>query len=217
MNILHFKNLDIKTPFAPKWDYCIFETNIINFIDLDFIKDMILLWEPKLINQYQFTSDWGTGLGEESLTSRANSYNLLRWPEMSPLRSAIRKMHDVFIEELKIKDNEKIYAQCWANVMRENQDIKMHQHWNSPYTYLGGHVTIQCNNTSTYYVNPYTRESYESKNEEGKLTLFPNWIEHYTDLHTSKKERITIAFDIITETVYNEDIYEDKKDHWVSL
>ena len=44
---------------------------------------------------------------------------------------------------------------------------------------------------------------YSSKNEVGKITLFPNWIEHYTDKHISPKERITVAFDLFDEKFYN--------------
>ena len=39
-------------------------------------------------------------------------------------------------------------------------------------------------------------ETYKSKNEVGKITLFQNCIPHYTDIHQDEKERITIAFDL---------------------
>jgi hypothetical protein len=217
MNIINFKSDPSKTPFSPTWNYYMFEGTILQHVDINFIRDMILLWEPKIIQQYEYINDWGTGLGKNSMTARSSNYNLLFWPEMSPLRSAIRKAHDIFVNELGIDMKEKLYIQCWANVMRVGEEIKQHQHWKTSYSYLGGHVAIQCNDTCTYYVNPFTRESYASPNEHGKITLFPNWIEHYTDTHRSNSERITIAFDIITETVYNEDIFPHKKDHWVLL
>ena len=71
--------------------------------------------------------------------------------------------------------------------------------------------------TSTYYVNPYNRKPYTSKNTKGGITLFPNWIEHYTDPYEGDDVRVSIAFDIITQIVYDEDIFDDKKDHWVQL
>jgi hypothetical protein len=31
------------------------------------------------------------------------------------------------------------------------------------------------------------------------------------------KERITIAFDLITQTVFDEDIFIDRKNHWIKI
>lgn len=217
MNIINFRNNPQKTPFSPTWNYHIFEGSVNHLVDIEFVKDMILLWEPKIIGQYDFVNDWGTGLGPNSMTARSTNYNMLSWPEMSPLRSAIRKMHDSFVKELAIDSTEALYIQCWANVMRKGEKIKQHQHWKTNYAYLGGHVTIQCENTCTHYVNPYTREPYSSLNVPGKITVFPNWVEHYTDTHSAERERVTVAFDIITETVYNEDIFPSMKNHWIRL
>ena len=38
-----------------------------------------------------------------------------------------------------------------------------------------------------------------SKNKVGKLTLFPNHIPHFTNTHNADNERITIAFDLVTQ------------------
>ncbi|BCV00275.1 MAG: hypothetical protein CM15mV34_0490 [Caudoviricetes sp.] len=43
------------------------------------------------------------------------------------------------------------------------------------------------------------------------MTLFPNWLEHFTDPYEGSEERVTLAFDIITEVVYNEDVFNNKK------
>jgi len=81
-----------------------------------------------------------------------------------------------------------------------NDQIQPHIHSSHPDTYLGGHICVSCTNTSTYYINPVNQinnpETYKSKNEVGKLTLFQNCIPHYTDIHDSDEERITIAFDM---------------------
>ena len=62
---------------------------------------------------------------------------------------------------------------------------------------------MQCDNTSTYYVNPVQQldiaYTYESKNEIGKITMFQGHLPHYTDEHNTEKERITLAFDIVTD------------------
>ena len=77
MNILNFVNAEPKTIFAPQWNYVIFEADISKLIDLEKLKNIILEKGHEIVKKYNFTSDWGTGLGDQSLTSRSNSYNLM--------------------------------------------------------------------------------------------------------------------------------------------
>ena len=51
---------------------------------------------------------------------------------------------------------------------------------------------------------------------EGKLTFFPDYLAHYTD-EVKNDLRITVAFDMITEQAWKEDIKEDMKSHWEPL
>jgi ATP-dependent phosphoenolpyruvate carboxykinase len=84
--------------------------------------------------------------------------------------------------------------------MEKGKKINPHLHSVNSDCYLGGHVCVQVNNTSTYYINPINQindpEIYQSKNQVGKITLFQNNIPHFTDEHKNDKERITIAFDL---------------------
>ena len=92
----------------------------------------------------------------------------------------------------------------WANVMRQGEKINPHLHSVKPHSYLSGHVTIQCENTSTYYINPVNQlnepEVKQLKNVPGEITLFPSCMPHYTDTHNASTERITIAFDLSLKT-----------------
>jgi hypothetical protein len=217
IDIYNFKSSKPKTIFAPEWDYFIFVKDASEEIDIEYTKKFLLSKEKEIVSRYDYEYDWNTGLGENSVTARSNSYNLLDFIEMGFLNYSIRKAHDEFVSAIGKENKEKLYIQCWYNVMRKGDKIQSHQHWNSPYTYLGGHICIQQENTSTWYTNPITRESYEIKNVPGTMTLFPNWVFHHTDIHQGESERITIAFDIITETVFNEDIFDNKKHHWVEI
>ena len=215
--IIILENDSPKTFFAPKEDKIfIYEDNISSLIDIDNIKETILKKEIEIKKKYKDTDDGDTGL-KDSLTSRFLHYNLYEWPGMSSLKSIIKKAHDNFRNILNLNEEKNIYSQSWANVMRNGEKINKHSHYYNSYTYLGGHICIQAENTSTYYVNPYNKEVNNSKNEIGKITLFPNWIEHYTDTHISNNERITIAFDIVDEKAYNLDIFNDKKYRWLQL
>ena len=212
--VIHFENEEPKTIFAPVYKYFMYQGEV----DVKDIRDVILSKEEEVINSHEYKNDWNTGLGKDSMTSRSNSYNLLDWEESDHIKDIIRNSHDNFVTTLNEDSwEDKIYVQCWANVLRKGQAIKQHQHWNTRYTYLGGHICLDNYDTHTYYINPYNRKSIDTKNEKGHVYLFPNWVEHYTDTYEGDDSRVTIAFDIITQTVYDEDIFDNMKDHWVQL
>lgn len=206
-----------QTIFAPVWEYTMFEANAIDDLDVDHIAKVVVANEKDIIAKYEYVHDWNTGLGPDSVTSRSRSYNLLTFPELKCLSGVIRQAHDKYLSSLGAPSEDEIYVQCWCNVLRKGQHIGKHFHSSSPFTYLGGHITIKTEGTNTNYINPITKDVYASENIPGKLTLFPNWIEHYTDVYNGDTERISIAFDIIPKHVFDVDIFEDKKDHWVKL
>ena len=98
--------------------------------------------------------------------------------------------------------------------MKKGDRIELHNHGFSNDSYLSGNFTVSSNDTKTVYNNPfsqYTKENvlvkmvedgiddqsyYSSKNIDGKLTLFPSYIPHFTTEHKSDSNRITLAFDL---------------------
>ena len=212
--VIQFENEEPKTIFAPVYKFYVYEGEV----EVKDIKETILSKDKEVIKSNPYTNDWNTGLGSDSMTSRSNCYNLLDWEEADHIKDIIRNSHDNLITTLDPNMwEDKIYVQCWANVLRKGQKIKQHQHWNSKYTYLGGHICLDDYATHTHYVNPYSRKTFDTQNKKGKVYLFPNWLEHYTDTYDGDDTRVTIAFDIITQTVYEEDIFDNMKDHWVQL
>ena len=67
---------------------------------------------------------------------------------------------------------------------------------------MSAHFTVQCENTSTFYINPVNQlndpQLIEEKNEPGNLSIFPECVPHYTTEHLSDTPRITVAMDIRT-------------------
>ena len=55
----------------------------------------------------------------------------------------------------------------------------------------------------TYYKNPFNDSKVGIYNIVGELILFPSHIIHWTDNNNDPEPRISIAFDIITDKVYN--------------
>ena len=199
LNIMNFRSEVKRTPFAPEWSYFIVENNLKD-VDCKQLYNFLMKKE-KQIMKLKKSNNGFTGLTNHT-TTRHESYNVFNFKnkEIKKLKNEIIKTHNEFIFRLGLKPVTDLYAKGWFNVMREDEYIKPHAHSFDPDTYLGGHFCVSCENTSTYYINPVNQinmpESYDSKNIPGKLTLFQNYVPHYTNKHKGRKERITIAFDL---------------------
>tara|TARA_Y100000034_G_C6726399_1_gene321547 strand:+ start:60 stop:698 length:639 start_codon:yes stop_codon:yes gene_type:complete len=208
-----FENKKQLNIFNPKYKYYVYE----DMVDLNFdkISKFILNLEKSLSHIKPSNLDGGTGLGDKSLTSKHSFYNLLSFKEMKQIKSLIKKHNKKFLSLLNAK-YDKFYVKCWANVMRDGEKINTHHHNAGVHGYLVGHICILTKDTNTYYIDPYTKKSFAFKNENGKITLFPAWIDHYTD-KVFNDLRITVAFDIITEYSWSNNIAANMKKHWISL
>ena len=211
-DIINFKSNPKNNFFAPEWDYYLFESKI-DKIDFNNLSNFLLNKKEEILNlPYTFKNnkitDGYTGLGKNSTTIRFNRYNVFNWKNENILllKETIINFHNKIIDYFKLPSVNKLYIQSWVNIMKKGEKIQPHIHGVTPDTYLGGHVCIQCDNTSTYYINPINQinepEIFSSKNEIGKITLFQNNIPHFTDLHNSDDERITIAFDLSLKKLY---------------
>ena len=203
-----------KTPFAIDYTFYVFE-NIINDVDFNAVSKIIKSKEKKIIRSSPKSSgDGNTGLGNNSLTSRFGYFNVLKWqePDIQKIKDHIVDNVSKFYNRILQEKPKDLKIQFWANVMRKGQQIKPHVHDTSNNCLLGGHICVDVDNTSTHYINPFkyfsgiNQETYSSKNEVGKITLFSDNIPHYTDKVISK-DRVTIAFDIINGNQKHNDNY----------
>lgn len=217
---IRFKSQPPATRFAPEWDFHIGEKNIVESVDVDSLTTYLLEQEKVIVEKYPAGSDGSTKLGPKSVTARFQHFNLMAFdhPEIQALKKSVRRFTKEFCLDIfgMTYRQPTLYIRSWFNVMRKGQRIQKHLHSLHPHTYLGGHFTVACDNSSTIYVNPYDHadiprieervigenETYESGsfyravNVPGKLTLFPNYVPHFTTKHMAETERITIAFDI---------------------
>lgn len=197
---VHFKSDPPQTPFAPQWDFTIGEKQI--DIDLGELTELILSKEEDIKKTFPASSDGNTGLGPESLTSRFRHFNVLTWghPVTDQLHKEIKKFHSQYHRSLfgTFSSIPKLNIRCWANVLRKGERIKKHWHSIHPHTYIGGHLTVAAVDTKTIYVHPYDDlgNNHEAENVPGKLTLFPNYLPHYTTVNQYDTPRITVAFDL---------------------
>ena len=94
--VIQFENEEPKTIFAPTYKFYVYEGEV----KVKDIRDTILSKEKDVINSHQYESDWNTGLGKDSMTSRSSSYNLLNWEEADHIKDIIRNSHDNLITTL---------------------------------------------------------------------------------------------------------------------
>ena len=196
MNITFFRSSPKKNIFAPAWEYVVGE-DIITKVNFKTLAKLILKKEKTVL-----TSPTGNNLRSQYINWN-KGYNLLdsKHPEIKKLQKAIIKAHIKFLEGLKVSLYPELYIQCWANVMRKGEKMTTHIHGIHEDAYLGGQISIQVGETTTYYMNPFNQikdpQIYKSKNEVGKIVFYQTCLPHYTDAENSDIPRITIAFDLL--------------------
>lgn len=210
MEIKRYVSLEPKTPYAPTWDFYIGKCNL--NINLSNLAKTCLEMEEKILdlpiikfkdeNGEEYFFDGYTGLGKDSTTAKSWLYNLFDWntPETNYLKDQFKNKLDEYNTLLYNPIPKIYYSQCWYNVLRNGQKIEPHLHSTNENSYLSAHFTVQCDNTSTVYINPVDQlndpQFFEEKNEIGNLTIFPSYVPHYTTEHLSDTPRITIAMDV---------------------
>jgi hypothetical protein len=133
------------------------------------------------------------------------------YPEVKEFKQFIKDSYEEYAKSWGYEPDNPVYIQCWANVIRNNgRRITPHNHAgahaDAPHEYsnVSGNICIHAENTNTYYENPFLKyNAIPIKNEIGELVMFPSFITHWTDTNESENPRISIAFDIITQEVYD--------------
>ena len=204
--IVNFTSGALQTPIAPSYKCSIFG-GYTRTLNLQTLTNIILEKEKEITSldlPPELISHGYTGLGPEALTSRYKAFNVLLWqhPEITKLHKEIRFFYNLSCDYFGIDKREKVYIQCWANVLRRGQKMANHRHCgDTDFSFLSGHVTVKCENTQTVYQNPFSDvvnnpEYYYFNNQPGKINIFNSHIYHYTTEHEADTERVTIAFDL---------------------
>jgi hypothetical protein len=185
--------------------------------------DIMQKFKPLLNTYTDGIPDNGISV-EDWVTNRAFEFNLLKYtdkyPETIILKNKIYENYKSYAKELNLSSTP-VYAQVWFNVLRKNgRYFTRHHHAHrsrvgEPNTaYISGHICIRAENTNTYYFNPFIEnECVPIPNIVGEVTLFPSWVNHSTDQNKSETSRLTVAFDIITETEYKKGLMDNPNNY----
>lgn len=168
-------------------------------MDVAVATDGYAIYKSELIaeNQEQFILDathahkrfeTAVSFNKVSSTRGYNYYNLFTLTVGSKLFFALHNQLTKIIRDF-VGDNRELWFQCWINYHMPHEVLDWHNHENCV---AHGYVSIDPKNTSTVF------ESYEIKNEVGKIYIGPSNRFHRVVVHEPyKTPRITIAFDVV--------------------
>lgn len=201
IKIFKIKSMLPLTEYAPKWDISVGVKRWEDEDKVDAIRNWLIANEDRIKKEYPALHDGGTGLGDQSVTSRFGRYNLFDFadecPELGDLLNFIRLSWIEFVEkdQTPFIDLEIV---CWYNIVRENQTIVEHSHGAVPTGYLSGNMHLDDYETRTLYRTPFLAQNYMPiQNMKGGLSFFPSYVFHKTDEYKdSSKPRLSIAFDL---------------------
>jgi hypothetical protein len=201
------------TPFAPSYKFYFIDKKIFSEEECKEWNVYLLKQEQILFNKYRTApmGDGGTGLGPTSITSRYPYFNLLDF-DFHLVSELKTKIFNGIKTILSVFDNtawqETLYANCWFNVLRQGENMKIHSHGYHKNSFYGFHLTINATETFTTYIHPtntFVQDPYNVPNKIGYLTLFPSFIPHGVTPNRYETPRISIAGDIYASTWLDED------------
>ena len=199
-NIISFKSELPKTSLAPSYYYNIFENNISDKVNIN----EILINLEKRYNHLLSTLENENDKKEQSIRYLIFNKEIFKEEYIINLINTIKINLNTYCEHLNISKPPKLWLQLWCNFLSKDNYINTHQHeWNGC-SFLSGNLCLKTKNTYTHYLNPQryfarNNEAYNSKNEVGKLTIFPSTLPHCTDKVIDDELRVTLAFDVLIE------------------
>lgn len=116
------------------------------------------------------------------------------------------------LEFLKCRQDDVYITSCWANVIRQGYSHRDHTHANNVLSVVY-YVQIPPKAGSLVFTDPQpqahvlaptvVQRSLLTANEQrieakdGRLVMFPSWLQHMVELNQSEAERISIAFNVM--------------------
>ena len=184
------------TPYAMNFKFHISRSIWDDEKKVNVIREFCLKKEKEIL-KLPYNNDGGTGLDENSVTTRFARYNLFDFVDECPeLQDLWDEIHKHWYERVK-RENTTAYKTkivCWFNVLRQGEKIENHRHSSRFSGYLSGNIHLDNYHTNTTY--RYLDNFIELHNVKGGLVMFPSQLLHGTDVYHDKRERVSIAFDL---------------------
>jgi hypothetical protein len=205
-----------ETPFAPSFRIPIYDTfsgaDVNNIAAMNkYVLDMerkIIKHErlisdvPKSkIDPYEYTQHWKQHNLLDDTPPPADDGTIIRFPKdpsMDYLFKLLRRNYLQFLKETG-HERRKVWIHCWANILREGEFISPHTHALTADGYLAG--TLYLSNSPGNFQIYKEGTIYELIPSPGHMILFPSCLTHYSDKHIGRLPRVSLAFDIVVESM----------------
>jgi len=139
--------------------------------------------------------------------------NLQNLPAFEDINRFILQACQRIAESLHFRQNLNYHLQSWANVSPPGASNKIHYHANCHFSgvYYISLKAPECG--SIYFRDPriasrmmtwpveqlsdFTAEEIQMRPEEGRLYVFPGWLEHGVEENRSDRDRVSISFNVL--------------------
>ena len=206
-----------ETPFAPNFRIPIYDSGsgadanniaLINKYVLDMerkiiAKEALISSVPKSeTDPYKYTQHWKQHNLLDDQPPPADDGTVTRFPKdpsMDYLFKLLRRNYLQFLRETG-HDRRKVWIHCWANILRDGEFISPHTHSVAANAYLAG--TLYLSRTTNGIFKIYKEgTTYEVMPNPGHIIIFPSCLTHYSEKHEGKWARVSLAFDIVVESL----------------
>ena len=169
---------------------------------------------PKLLAlAKRMRSNDPAGVANTNVKGWQSPNNLQALPEFDDINLRILKVCERIGESLNFKQNYTYDHQAWLNISPPGASNKIHFHANCHFSgvYYISLKAPECG--SIFFRDPrvasrmmtypaekptaFTAEEVQLHPEEGRMYVFPGWLEHGVEENTSDRDRIGISFNVL--------------------
>lgn len=194
-------------PLSPNWKLPMFHCQLVGS-DLERfnedLKKLVLEQEERFLQYSEPSKRQEEKHPNVDLTSAYEDYNFfyVNHPAAETLFYYFRDAAKEFARALNIVHGMPMNILCWANALYPDQNDSMGEHAHQgemEITYMSGNYCVTAGeDTATVFDMPGLGANIAHvQNKPGQLTLFPQWVDHWTTPFRREDDvRITIAADI---------------------
>ena len=172
--------------------------------NLSQVADFLISLESEILETYPFVSDFGTGLSESHIITRASAFNVFNFEsrclELSNIKAFISSKARELLPTIprdydtnQLNDDQPS-INAWININRPGEGFARHRHSNQPWSVMSGTFVVRDNVCTTRYELDDVTEDY--LNNDGRLSFFQSNLFHQILENPSEQSRVAIGFDV---------------------
>ncbi|MEX0964263.1 MAG: TIGR02466 family protein [Pseudohongiellaceae bacterium] len=161
----------------------------------------------------QLRSSDPEGVNNTNVNGWQSPNNLQNLPEFEDINLRILQVCERIAESQHFGPNVILQHQAWVNISPPGASNKLHYHANCHFSgvYYVSLKAPECG--SIYFRDPrvasrmftsplikqteFTAEEVRMRVEEGRMYVFPGWLEHGVEINESNEDRVSISFNVL--------------------